>query len=67
MTVILQDAATSSAPIFTELLPWGLMGTGIIIGCMLIGGIIGWFIHGFSFLTYTRNYENKYRGDDKYN
>lgn len=43
---VLDGVATTSAPLFTELLPWGLMGAGFLIGGLIVYGIINWAIGG---------------------
>jgi hypothetical protein len=47
---MLAQISTSSVPMFDALWPIALVGVGITLGCMLVGVIVGWLLHGFSLL-----------------
>lgn len=43
---MLAGVATTSSPMFQELLPWGLMGAGFLIGGIIVYATINWMIGG---------------------
>ncbi len=56
---LIEQVGTSSAPMFTALTPILFFGAGISIGCILIGGIIGWLLVGVTGI-FHREHKDKF-------
>jgi len=62
---MLASVGTSSAPVFTALLPLALFGAGIIIGGLIVYAIMSWLIGGISNIMEGRNAYKKYNEDGR--